>query len=63
MLYLILIIYIIVLYSFITYNYNLYKTSFWVFFCIFFTSNKNPYCFYPNTIKYREDKWSAENNE
>jgi len=34
--------YIIVLYSFITYNYNLYKTSFWVFICMFFTSDKNP---------------------
>ena len=58
-----LLLYIIVLYGFITYNYNLYKTFFWVFFYILFTSNKNPYCFYTNTIKHRVDKGSAENNE
>ena len=63
MLYIMLLQYIVVLYGFNTYNYNLYKTFFWVFFCVFFTSNKNPYCFYINTIKHRVDKGSAENNE
>ena len=63
MLYLMLILYLIVLYSFNTYNYNLYKAFFWVFLCVFFISNKNPYCFYINTIKHRVDKGSVENNE
>ena len=58
-----ILLYIIVLYIFITYNYILYKTFFRVFFCVFFTSSKNPYCFYTNTIKHRVDKGSAENNE